>query len=237
MASGGRRLSQPKERVKMKFIVTILILLMASTAAANEPTYSGPQNTYAPITYQEVFEQAYNNCPYRRPDRVEPAILWQLIEVEKQYNVPTELRGMILAAACKESGYNPNAKGDRKFSRDGKTPMAIGILQMWKIYEKMYPGIDRTDPEDAAHGWMHHIKKQVPKVIRMCKYRKPVNVWVAAWVTGIRSKKAGGRCKERPTHLRLLKKWHRNIKADRKRNTPAVEEDSLTPKMNKGDGC
>jgi len=217
----------------MKYIILLLLLLLPTTTYAKEK----PANTYAPITYEEVFDQAYNNCPYRKPDKIKTTILWQLIEVEKSFNVPVELRGMILAAACKESGYNPQAKGDHKFSRDKKTPMAIGILQMWKIYEKMYPGLDRTDPKAAAIGWMSHINKQVPKVKRKCKYRRPVNIWVAAWVTGIRSKKPGGRCKERPTHLRLLKKWHRNIKRDREEQIILEEQIYEVPKIKEGDGC
>ena len=127
------------------------------------------------------------------------------------------MRGMILAAACMESRYNPNAKGDRKFSKDKKTPMAIGILQMWPIYEKMFPGLDRTNPESAANGWMQHIVKQIPKVKGMCGYKTDGKIWLAAWVTGIRYKKKGGRCREAPLHYRLLKRWHRNIKREWKK--------------------
>ena len=126
------------------------------------------------------------------------------------------MRGMILAAACMESGFNPKAKGDRKFSKNKKTPMAIGILQLWPIYEKMFPGLDRTNPKQAAVGWMKHIVKQVPKVRKMCRHKTEAKIWLAAWVTGIRFKKKGGRCNERPLHYRLLKKWHKNIERDRK---------------------
>ena len=187
------------------------------------------------ITYDEIMAQAMNNCPHARDANIKPTILWELIKVEQQAGVPPSLRGMILAAACKESGYNPNAKGDKKFSKDKKTPMAIGILQMWKIYEKMYPGLDRTNPAEAARAWMSHIVKKIPKVKRQCRYRPEEKVWVAAWVTGIRSKKVGGRCKERPTHLRLLKKWHRNIKKLR-----IIEREEYMPtirKIREGDGC
>jgi hypothetical protein len=138
-----------------------------------------------------------------------------LIEIEQSFNPPSEMRGMLLSAACSESGYNPNAKGDRKFSKNKRTPMAIGILQLWPIYEKMFPGLDRTNPKQAAVAWMKHIVKKIPKVKRQCKYKKPEKVWLAAWVTGIRYKKPGGRCKERPLHYRILKKWHKNIHEDR----------------------
>ena len=139
-------------------------------------------------------------------------LLRRLVDVEKVYKVPKPMQGMILAAACAESGYNPKAKGDRKFSRSKKKPMAIGLLQLWPIYEKMYPGLDRTDPIAAAHAWMKHIVRQIPKVRRKCKYRTTSKIWVAAWVTGIRYYKPTGRCKEKPKHLRILKKWQRAIK-------------------------
>ena len=45
-------------------------------------------------------------------------MLERLIEVEKEFNVPPEFRGMVLSAACRESRYNPLAKGDRKFSKN-----------------------------------------------------------------------------------------------------------------------
>tara|TARA_R100000008_G_scaffold86206_2_gene78373 strand:- start:217 stop:867 length:651 start_codon:yes stop_codon:yes gene_type:complete len=170
----------------------------------------------AAVTYDELHDQALFNCPYAKMTEEKERIISQLVEIEKSFKPPPEMRGMLLAAACMESGYNPVAKGDHKFSKSKKKPMAIGILQMWPIYEKMFPGLDRTNPEQAANGWMKHIVKQIPKVKRMCKYKTDGKIWLAAWVTGIRSKKVGGRCKERPLHYRLLRKWHRNIKKDRK---------------------
>jgi hypothetical protein len=133
-----------------------------------------------------------------------------LYSVEAQYDVPLELKGMILAASCMESGFNPKARGDRKFSKSGKKPMAIGVLQLWRYYEKAY-GTDRSDPKSSAEGWMKHIARMLPKVKKQCRYKTPEKIWVAAWVTGIRYKKPGGRCRERPKHLRLLKKWKKLI--------------------------
>jgi len=162
-----------------------------------------------PITYGEIKVQAMNYCKYNKtPDE---KLIDLLIDVEKFYGVPSSMRGMLLSAACMESGYNRKARGDKKFSKDKKTPMAIGLLQMWPIYEKMYD-TNRLDPESSARSWMKHIVRQIPKVKRQCKYKKDGKIWLAAWVTGIRYKKAGGRCKERPLHHRLLKKWHKNIR-------------------------
>ena len=166
-------------------------------------------------TYDEVLQEAIHNCRGVNPENVNIELLKALIEVEKEFSVPPEFKGMILAAACQESKYNPKAKGDRKFSKNKKTPMAIGLLQLWPIYEKMFPGLDRTNPIESARGWMKHIVRQIPKVKRQCRYRTDLKVWLAAWVTGIRYKKPGGRCREVPNHHRTLKRWHRNIKLKR----------------------
>ena len=131
-----------------------------------------------------------------------------LYRVEKEMAVPHTMRGMTLAAACLESGFSPNALGDRKFSKTKKKPMAVGVLQMWKWYEKSY-GVDRKDPESSAIGWLKHIKRQVPKVKKQCKYRSERKIWTAAWVTGIRYRKPGGRCKERPRHYKYFLKLRR----------------------------
>tara|TARA_R100000008_G_scaffold72365_2_gene50535 strand:- start:304 stop:1017 length:714 start_codon:yes stop_codon:yes gene_type:complete len=166
------------------------------------------------VTYEELRYYALHDC--KNNSNPSEQIVDALIAIEREYNPAPAMRGMILAAACTESGFNPLAKGDRRFSRNKKTPMAIGVLQLWPIYERMYPGLDRTDPEQAGRAWMNHIVKMIPKVKRQCKYRTQKNIWLAAWVTGIRYKKPGGRCKERPKHYRLLKRWHRQIKKDKK---------------------
>ena len=155
-----------------------------------------------------IVKMAVENCKNVSPKRHDEAIRVAAIlyDVEKKYNVPSSMRGMILAAACMESGFKPTAKGDRKFSKDKKTPKAIGVLQQWRIYEKIY-GTVRTDPRSAAEGWMRHIVRMIPRVKKQCKYKTEEKIWVAAWVTGIRYRKPGGRCREKPKHLRLLRKW------------------------------
>ena len=167
------------------------------------------------ITYEEILDEAIHGCKNVRPENVDVKLLKTLIEIEKSFNPPSSMRGMLLAAACMESGYNPKAKGDTSFSKNKKTPMAIGILQQWPIYEKAY-GTNRTDPKSSAETWMKHIVRQIPKIKKQCRYRTEKRIWLAAWVTGIRYKKEGGRCAEVPKHYRLLKKWHRMIKKTRK---------------------
>ena len=77
------------------------------------------------LNYDNLVYVAMKNCKNAKPENIDPELLWSLVEVERKYDVPYELRGMILAAACMESGYNPEAKGDRKFSKSKKKPMAI----------------------------------------------------------------------------------------------------------------
>ncbi len=190
-----------------------LKLLLAFVLVAISPTPASAHDAYP--TYKELRDKAYHNCPTKSWKKIDIAIIDKLIEVEKQYNVHPSVRGMVLAAACLESGFNPKAKGDRKFSKNKKTPMAIGVLQMWRVYEKAY-GVDRTDPVSSAHGWLKHIVRMLPKVKRQCKFKSKKKLWVAAWVTGIRYKKKGGRCYERPLHLKILRKWQRQVRKERR---------------------
>ena len=138
-----------------------------------------------------------------------------MIDIEKRFNVPGQLRGMLAAAACMESGYNPLARGDWRQRRNRRVPMAIGILQQWPWYERHYE-MDRTNPTEAAVAWMQHLRKQLPKVRRRCKIRESNirKLWVAAWVHSVRAPNPSGRCNETPLHYNLLRRWHRQIRRD-----------------------
>tara|TARA_B100000131_G_scaffold46985_1_gene41697 strand:+ start:1029 stop:1604 length:576 start_codon:yes stop_codon:yes gene_type:complete len=164
--------------------------------------------------YEEIVEQATFNCPrIRNPEKVNQKLLWELVNIEREFNVPPVYRGMLLAAACHESGYNPNAKGDRKFSKKRK-PKAIGLLQFWKWAEKY---IDRTNPIESARFWMKRIKRQIPFIKKKCRWRSEKRIWLAAWVTAIRYPKKSGRCYEKPKHYYQLKKWKKAIEKKRKK--------------------
>lgn len=191
--------------IVIKFLLACILVITSSAPSYADDTYP---------TYEELSLKALYDCPTKNWSKIDTSIIDKLIEVEKQYNVHPSVRGMVLAAACVESGFNPNAKGDRKFSKDKKTPKAIGILQMWKWYEKTY-NVDRTNPVSSAHGWMKHIVRMLPKVKKQCKFKDEKRLWVAAWVTGIRYKKKGGRCYERPLHLRTLRKWQKEVRQER----------------------
>ena len=172
------------------------------------------QISYEDAMYDMVMEQAINHCRNADPELVDRYLIRDLIMIEKSHEVPNALKGMILASACYESGYNPKAKGDRKFSKNKKTPKAIGLFQMWPWWEneKYGYGIERTDARASADAYIRHIKKQIPAVKKNCKFKTDKRIWIAAWVHAIRKPKDGGRCHERPKHLRILRKWHKNIK-------------------------
>ena len=69
------------------------------------------------VTYEELYDEALFNCPFSAPSAEREAIINTLIDVEKKFNLPVSLRGMLLSAACHESGFNPEARGDHKFSK------------------------------------------------------------------------------------------------------------------------
>ena len=169
------------------------------------------------VTYHEILLEAIHNCPHIKPENVNLNLMEDLIKIEKEFNVPADFRGMLLAAACQESGYNPNATGDRKFSKSGTKPMAIGLLQMWPWWEskKFGFGINRRNHLEAAHAWLQHVVNQIPKIRRRCGFKTNKNIWRASWVTAIRYPSKNNRCWQSPRHYRLLKKWHKNIKIKR----------------------
>ena len=162
-------------------------------------------------SYEELVDQATHDC--RNTGRREPdaEILWTLVDAEQKHGVPEEMRGILLAQACGESGFNPNARGDYR----NKRPRAIGLFQMWHWWVKAYK-IDRADPSQAADAHMKRILRVLTKVKKRCRWQSPEKQWIAAWVASIRAPKKGGRCHEKPKHLRILKRWYRNIEKERK---------------------
>lgn len=189
-------------------ITTLIPLLTAATITCDR-NYFESAPTYAELKYEAKY-----NCKFNKPKNIKESVINDLIDVEKKFNVPSGLKGMILAAACRESGFNTNAKGDYITIKNKKLPRAIGVLQQWRWYEKKYK-FDRRNHIDAANAWMKHIVKQIPYVKRKCKFRSKNRIWVASWVTAIRYPKPGGRCYEKPTHYKTLKKWFRHIKKSR----------------------
>ena len=177
------------------------------------------------ITYEELYDEALFNCPYAKTDPRKQKIIEILIEVEKAHNLPESLRGMLLAAACHESGFNPSARGDHQFSKTKSKPMAIGLFQMWPWWEKYYK-VDRKNPKQSAEVYLHHVESKIKKVRNQCKHRTETRTWLSAWATAIRAPKEGGRCGERPKFYRILKRWHKNIRSNRQANSTCDEQDN-----------
>jgi hypothetical protein len=122
----------------MRYILVLLvaaIALIAFPAQGREfikPIKSAQINTGP--TYDEIHDEALFNCPWAKMTEEKQKIISKLIEIEKRFSPPPEMRGMLLAAACMESGFNPKAKGDRKFSKSKKeangdwNPPAVAFL-------------------------------------------------------------------------------------------------------------
>ena len=173
------------------------------------------------ITYDDLMDMAINECPNAYWESVNEEIIENLVAIEESYfeqhEIPSDLRGMLLAAACIESGYNPRAQGDWK-KTPGKKPVARakGIVQLWPWWSQKYK-IDRYDPQASAKAWMSHIVKQRHKIERLNWCPRSFSneqKWVVAWVQTARGRafKANRyRCFQRPSHHKLLKKWYRQI--------------------------
>ena len=136
---------------------------------------------------------------------VNRAFLMRLLRLEVSHGVPSYARGIVLAAACRESGY-------RAKPRRGDKGKAVGILQMWKWWETAY-GIDREDPIASAKAWLTHIGKSVKKAKRKCA--APWRRWLVAqaWIG---SGPRGYKCRY-SRHYRLLRYWRWRIKTDKSR--------------------
>lgn len=169
-----------------------------------------PEEIPIEVQDQEIAEKAVDFCLHGTNHQQAYTNALSLLKVEEEMNVPRVMKGMSLAAACIESGFNSNAEGDHKFSKDGKTPKAIGILQLWPVYERAYK-VNRRSVESSARGWIKHIQVQVPHIEKNCKTHTTEETWKAAWVTGVRAPKKGGRCKESLSHYTFFKKMKKNL--------------------------
>lgn len=177
-------------------------------------------------TYFEVYEQVAYGCLKGSATDERLEVVQQLMEVERTFfenhpEVPESLRGFLLAATCRESRYNPLAKGDWRIRKGKRVAMAIGVLQLWPWWIDSY-GVKRTDPVASAQVWLerivYHYKKN--KRYKRCQRHSVERMWVSAWVQTTRgapvNKKNNYRCNQVPTHYKLLKRWLRKIKQQRR---------------------
>ena len=168
--------------------------------------------------YNDLINEAYE-CRNAKQEVLDTGIVEKLVEIEdfyfQAYKIPEDLRGMLLAAACVESGYDAQAKGDWKITfKTKKHPRAKGILQFWHWAEKEY-GLNRLDPIQSAHVWMIHVSNTRDK--NRCKGYRLTNKqkWLGAWAQAVRgrlTKENRYRCFQRTKHWKKLRKWKKNIK-------------------------
>lgn len=187
--------------------------------------------TLFPIqTWEELRLEAIDDClsgvsSQERKRRIK--IIDDLIQVEKDFfeknaDIPSIIKGALLSAACSESRFNPKAKGDWGYRKDGsKYPRAIGIVQLWPWWEKSY-NVDRQDHIESGRLWLERIRKQYLKIIKRKQCPKSFSnkqKWIVAWVQTTRgapvNKSNQYRCKQKPLHLKRLKKWIKKIKNKR----------------------
>ena len=163
----------------------------------------------SPDTYVDV---AIEQCrtAIKSPDR---EMLKQVLKAEVQAGWPKRLRGAILAAACRESGFNPTAEGD---CRSGVC-MAQGLLQLWPWAERRY-SINRQDPLESARVWAGQIAKTVKKAKRKGCQRP----WIVAWAW-VASGPKGWSCNRAPRHLTQLKKMKRALRYRRSVKREAID--------------
>ena len=147
-------------------------------------------------------------------------------ELEQEFDVPEEFRGLLLAKAWRESRYNPNAEGDWhvydmttkklvkcKRGQPGCVPMAVGCIQMWPWSEKR--GLDRRDCVAAARFYLAHIRRTMPKVTKLCRTKTDRAAWLVAQIRINRGPKYRGgpwkgmtRCAGTPPKsIRIIKRW------------------------------
>lgn len=140
---------------------------------------------------------AIENCKHA-PKDLNKDFLYSLLAQEIILGVPDSLRGMTLAAACRESGF-------RAKPRAGDGGKAVGLLQMWPWWEAF--GVKREDPISATNGWLTRILMNVRRARRMCGKKMQYR---AAWAW-VASGPKGWRCRS-PRHYWLMKRWHRRAK-------------------------
>lgn len=178
-----------------------------------------PRAVRAPILDAELIDKALHACPHlsrKRRAKLDEELLHHLLDVERGFAVPEAFRGMTLAKACIESGFNPEARGD--CNREGRC-RAVGIFQLWPWTTRF--GIDRTNPQQAARFLLSRVELGAKtKVRHWCRgVRKHDDRWRVAWLRvnrGPWTRDREPRCDGKPHGLRMLQRWQRQIRRERR---------------------
>lgn len=203
--------------------------MAASSVLMMEPT---PTASDAETALETAILDKARECKNTKPGKFPRPLLRDMLRIEDAAGVPLIMRGMSLAAACNESGYNPHAQGDHRFSASGKKAKAVGILQQWSWWENSPrgPKINRRDPRQAAKAWVEHIAALVPQAKRQCGFHRAEQLelaWRTAWSTGVLKPRPEPRCQTNFSHLRLFASWRKSW--DDKIKSPVLMASQGTP--------
>lgn len=192
----------------------LLILTLASVALFAVPSLATAEDLYPPATDVELLHEALYSCKNlarSRRNTLDLTVFGKMLELEREYGVPEQFRGMTLAKGCIESGYTPDVKGDCENPDKCK---AVGMLQLWPWTLRF--GVDRTDPIDSTRFLLTRV--QVGLEGRRLKRRCPniadsIEAFRIAWLRINRGPLQRGRqrCYGVPHGLKRLNQWKRNI--------------------------
>jgi len=158
-----------------------------------------------PQAEHPLVRQAITDCPLnRRPSEAQQAMVEELFRIELDAGVPDVARGLLAAAACRESAY-------RKRPGCGDAGRSCGVFQFggWAIRHLKARGAQGDDPRldwrVAARYWLHRVKRSMRLVKRDCRGRggyasREAYLWASAnktatWRPKCRRKHCkGGRC-------------------------------------------
>lgn len=173
-------------------------IIIATILAAQVIALPTPSRAASEVSYFEIARQAIFNCPTYKNNimQIKPTLVFDLIGIERKYNVPKSLRGILLATACQEK------------SLSGK----IVPLRYWKVKvdSKFTPTTtSRFVYQKNADIWMTKIVDKLPLIKKRCAKLNETDRWKAAWDRGFG-------CNKKPQGFKLLRNWHTNIKKQKK---------------------
>jgi hypothetical protein len=135
----------------------------------------------------------------KKPTPELQALFYEMLEIEREENVPPQYYGMTLAKACFETAgyYNRYARGDCKSRNPKRGCRALGFMQFWKW---AIPGLNRlgkyqskrdprTDPKLSARYLVRHIQSisrgtnDGVSLKELCpRLRTAEQKWIGAWL-------------------------------------------------------
>jgi len=141
-------------------------------------------------------DPAINSCPNRYARDVPRDVIAALWRIDREILPPTA-RGLVLAAACNESGYRAAGK-----CGDGGRSCGMFQFMRWTIPALRRLGAKGPDPRldwrAAARFYAAHVARQAPRVRRYCRGRRgyatrAAMVWASAVQTATRAPKCAAR--------------------------------------------